>query len=74
MGYLGGKPEHSVPIDITAFHTLTCIQVMKDLDHPNVVKLYEVISSQADRKVLMIMEYVEVRLMLATCTPVSGMK
>lgn len=33
---------------------------MKDLDHPNVVKLYEVISSQADRKVLMVMEYVEV--------------
>ena len=33
---------------------------MKDLDHPNVVKLYEVISSQVDRKVLMIMEYVEV--------------
>ena len=51
-------PPFAFPSPSTPLCTLS--QVMKDLDHPNVVKLYEVISSQADRKVLMVMEYVEV--------------
>ena len=32
---------------------------MKELDHPNVVKLYEVIRDPEQSKLLMIMEYVE---------------
>ena len=35
------------------------IAVMKELDHPNVVKLYEVIRDPEQSKLLMIMEYVE---------------
>jgi hypothetical protein len=37
----------------------TEIAVMKGLDHPNVVKLYEVITHPSRDKLLMIMEYVE---------------
>ncbi|EFJ49188.1 hypothetical protein VOLCADRAFT_43050, partial [Volvox carteri f. nagariensis] len=35
------------------------IAVMKELDHPNVVKLYEVIHDPSNNKLLMTMEYVE---------------
>ena len=35
------------------------IAVMKELDHPNLVKLYEVIHDPSNNKLLMTMEYVE---------------
>ncbi|KAG2491374.1 hypothetical protein HYH03_010371 [Edaphochlamys debaryana] len=45
------------------------IAVMKELDHPNVVKLYEVIHDPSNNKLLMIMEYVEGGCVLAGSSP-----
>ncbi|GIL76111.1 hypothetical protein Vretifemale_5833 [Volvox reticuliferus] len=45
------------------------IAVMKELDHPNVVKLYEVIHDPSNNKLLMTMEYVEGGCVLAGSSP-----
>ncbi|GFR48549.1 hypothetical protein Agub_g10448 [Astrephomene gubernaculifera] len=45
------------------------IAVMKELDHPNVVKLYEVIYDPSNNKLLMTMEYVEGGCVLAGNSP-----
>ncbi len=45
------------------------IAVMKELDHPNLVKLYEVIHDPSNNKLLMLMEYVEGGCVLAGSSP-----
>ncbi|GAX77682.1 hypothetical protein CEUSTIGMA_g5125.t1 [Chlamydomonas eustigma] len=49
----------------------TEIDVMKELDHPNLVKLYEVVMTPGSDKLLMIMEYVEGGCVLQGSRPTS---
>lgn len=47
---------------------------MKELDHPNVVKLYEVIHDPSNNKLLMTMEYVEGGCVLAGSSPTQKVR